>query len=100
MTETILLHRAKISRESSGGISVFDIDGDDSLTLTPLMKASINGHIEVRKHSDESNLIDRKTALKVWSKPQEEEQARRELSGISMHAGECKHLRKTALCKR
>lgn len=52
MTETILLHRAKISRESSGGISVFDIDGDDSLTLTPLMKASINGHIEVRTHSD------------------------------------------------
>ena len=52
MTETILLHRAKISRESSGGIPVFDIDGDDSLTLTPLMKASINGHIEVRTHSD------------------------------------------------
>lgn len=46
MTETILLHRAKLLREGKDAI-VFDIDGEDSLTLTPLMKASINGHVEV-----------------------------------------------------
>ena len=28
---------------------LFDIDGEDSLTLTPLMKASINGHLEIVK---------------------------------------------------
>lgn len=44
----ILLHRAKIIREK-GKESVFDIDGEDSLTLTPLMKASINGHLEIVK---------------------------------------------------
>lgn len=48
MTETILLHRAKVIREN-GKESVFEIDGEDSLTLTPLMKASINGHLEIVK---------------------------------------------------
>jgi ankyrin repeat protein len=48
MTEMILLHRAKMIREM-GKEPVFDIDGEDSLTLTPLMKASINGHIEIVK---------------------------------------------------
>lgn len=46
MAETILLNRARIIREH-GKQSVFEIDCEDSLTLTPLMKASTNGHIEV-----------------------------------------------------
>lgn len=44
----ILLHRAKIIRDK-GKETVFDIDGDDTLTLTALMKASINGHLEIVK---------------------------------------------------
>ena len=43
MAETILLHRAKVARE----VEVFDIDSEDSLTLTALMKASINDHLDV-----------------------------------------------------
>ena len=46
MCETILIHRAKLLRINKAAI-VFDIDGPDYLSLTPLMKASINGHIEV-----------------------------------------------------
>jgi ankyrin repeat protein len=46
MTETILLQRAKIMRDL-GRDAIFDIDGEDSLTLTPLMKASINGHLDI-----------------------------------------------------
>ena len=47
MTETILLYRSKLLRENKDA-QVFDIDGEDSITLTPLMKASINGHIDVK----------------------------------------------------
>ena len=46
LTETILLYRARVMRED-GKSAVFDIDDDDKLTMTPLMKASINGHLEV-----------------------------------------------------
>jgi len=48
MCETILLHRAKLLRHSKTA-PVFDIDGPDELSLTPLMKASINGHLEIVK---------------------------------------------------
>ncbi|CDW78136.1 ankyrin repeat [Stylonychia lemnae] len=48
MCETILLHRAKVLRLDKSAM-VFDIDGEDSLSLTPLMKASINGHLEIVK---------------------------------------------------
>jgi hypothetical protein len=47
LTEAILLYRARVMRED-GKSAVFDIDDDDKLTMTPLMKASINGHLEVR----------------------------------------------------
>ena len=46
LTETLLLHRAKLLRSQ---IPTFDIDSEDSLTLTALMKASINGHLEIVK---------------------------------------------------
>ena len=46
LTEAILLYRARVMRED-GKSAVFDIDDDDKLTMTPLMKASINGHLEV-----------------------------------------------------
>ncbi len=41
MAETILLHRAKQAR------AAFEIDSEDALTLTALMKASINDHIDI-----------------------------------------------------
>ena len=46
MTEMILLHWTKVQREHG---PVFEIDDEDSLTLTPLMKASINNHLEIVK---------------------------------------------------
>jgi ankyrin repeat protein len=48
MTETILLQRDKPLRAHQ---EVFDVDEADNLSLTPLMKAAINGHLEV------SNLV-------------------------------------------
>lgn len=46
IAETLLLHWAKMIRNHS---EVFDIDCEDSQTLTPLMKASIKGHLEIVK---------------------------------------------------
>eukprot|EP00347_Sterkiella_histriomuscorum_P019677 403340709 len=48
MCETILLHRAKLLRMNKEAV-VFDIDCLDDVSLTPLMKASINGHLEIVK---------------------------------------------------
>lgn len=48
MTETILMQRANIMRDR-GKASAFEIDDEDALTLTPLMKASINGHLDIVK---------------------------------------------------
>ena len=44
MTETILLQRDRLLRER---LDVFDVDEADNYSLTPLMKAAINGHLEV-----------------------------------------------------
>jgi hypothetical protein len=44
MTETILLQRDRLLRAQQ---EVFDVDEPDNLSLTPLMKAAINGHLEV-----------------------------------------------------
>ena len=44
MTETILLQRDRLLRERQ---DVFDVDEADNNSLTPLMKAAINGHLEV-----------------------------------------------------
>jgi hypothetical protein len=46
MTETILLQRDRLLRAHQ---DVFDVDEADNLSLTPLMKAAINGHLEVSK---------------------------------------------------
>ena len=62
----ILNYRAKVIRER-GKDATFEIDAEDSLTLTALMKASINGHLEVSKIWS-YRCTDCKTASEIRSK--------------------------------
>lgn len=46
VVETILLHRNKLQRAK---LQVLDIDLQDDYSLTPLMMAASNGHLEIVK---------------------------------------------------
>jgi hypothetical protein len=76
MTETILLRRDQLIREHE---EVFEIDEPDEKSLTSLMKASINGHLEVSYNSRlQLNFccIDSKTTVEIWREPAHQEPAR------------------------
>lgn len=63
MTETILLQRDKLVRQHE---EVFEIDEPDEKSLTPLMKASIHGHLEVTL-TFSNPFKDSETTFKIWS---------------------------------
>ena len=79
MTETILLQRDRLLRAHQ---EVFDVDEADNLTLTPLMKAAINGHLEV-SNLDFSIFLDSKTGPEIRGKPSDQEWT----GGVSPSAG-------------
>ena len=49
LTESVLLQRTKLARAKVDASQLFDIDGEDSLMLNPLIEASIDGHLEIVK---------------------------------------------------